>query len=237
MKPPVLPSDKEIEELVRETQKNLPDFKNAPKACVNCASWIPEYQYCPINDKQSPGYMVCNHHKTIVKHLVEIAKKNLLWDATECKKIQYLMSSAFAYADMTMKVIADMERRVNKQREGSTDGRERNLLKRDTDMCEAFEGAFKVIKQKIREIEQQYEWYVQPYFNKAFKDEEGYDTKNGDLFNSDTGEFIINNLVYQRCCYKNEENTKKIAEFMSSLKNDQYFPLTDKDISHYSVKL
>jgi hypothetical protein len=233
MRPPELPSRAEVEALVRQQYEE----RDVAKACANCSHWIREYSFCPILNKTSPAFMHCNQHESEVSHIVNVTMRNMLEDATECKKIQYLQSAGYAYADMTMKVLADMERRVDKQREASNDSRERNLLKRDLTMCENFEKAYGVIKEKIREIEQQYEWYIMPYFNLAFTDGGKYNETDSDLFNSDTGEFIINNLEYQRCCYKNEENAQKINEFMSNLKNDQYFPLDNDDINHYSVKI
>lgn len=234
MKPPVIPTDREIEELIRQQYAKR---DNAPKCCGNCANWIREASYCPINRKQSPAFMTCNYHKAEVKNLIEITKRFLLEDATENKKIEYLTSTALAFADMTMKVMADVESRVKKQREKETDPRIKSLLKKDLDMCEKVEEAYKTIAEKIHEIEQQFEWYVQPYFNMAFKKDGKFDEENHTKFHSDTGEFIINNLEYQRVCFLNEDNVRAIREFTASLHNDQYFPLNDKDINHYNVEM
>ena len=181
--------------------------------------------------------MTCQHHKNEVKNLIEITKRFLLEDATENKKIEYLLSTALAFADMTMKVIADVESRVKKQRDKEPDPRVKSFLKKDLDMCDSIEDAYGVIKDKIHEIEQQFEWYVQPYFTMAFKKEGKFDEENHTKFHSDTGEFIINNLEYQQCCFLNEDNVKAIREFYATLKNDQYFPLTKKDIYHYNVEM
>lgn len=234
MKPPVIPTDKEIEELIQQQYAKKND---APKCCGNCAEWIREASYCPINRKQSPAFMTCQHHKSEVKNLIELTKRFLLEDATENKKIEYLLSTALAFADMTMKVIADVESRVKKQRDKEPDPRVKSFLKKDLDMCDSIEDAYGVIKDKIHEIEQQFEWYVQPYFTMAFKKEGKFDEENHTKFHSDTGEFIINNLEYQQCCFLNEDNVKAIREFYATLKNDQYFPLTKKDIYHYNVEM
>lgn len=234
MKPPVIPTDKEIEELIRQQYAKRDD---APKCCGNCSNWIKEAQFCPINRKQSPAYMTCQHHKTEVKNLIEITKRFLLEDATENKKIEYLLSTALAFADMTMKVMADVESRVKKQREKETDPRIKSYLKKDLDLCEEVEGAYGEIAKKIHEIEQQFEWYVQPYFNKAFRKDGDFDEENHTKFHSDTGEFIVNNLEYQKACFLNEDNVRAIRDFQRSLTNDQYFPLTEKDINHYNVTM
>lgn len=234
MKPPVIPSDAEIEKEVRE---QLAKRDDAPKCCANCVKWIREAQFCPVNRKQSPAFMTCNYHESEIRNLVEITKRILMQEATENKKIEYLLSTGLAFADMTIKVIADVEKRVKKQREKETDPRVKSFLKKDMNLCEEVSNAYEIIKTKIHEIEQQFNFYVQPYFDKAFKHEGNYDIENSDKFNSDTGEFIINNLEYQRCCFLNEDNVRAIANFMAGLKNDQYFPLTKKDIAHYNVEM
>lgn len=231
MRSPEIPSRAEVEALVRQQYEE----KNVAKACSNCVHWIKEHSFCPKLNKISPAFMCCHLHESEITHIVNSAMEHLMKEATEEKKIQYLQSAAFSYADMTMKVMADIESRIKKQREREKDSRIKNLLKRDLNMCEAFENAYAEIKKKIHEIEQQYEWYVMPYFNLAFKKDGEYNELEGDLFNSDTGEFIVNNLEYQRCCYLNQDNVHSIRNHMAGLKNDHYFPLDDKDINHYSV--
>lgn len=233
MRPPEIPSRAEVEALVRQQYEE----KNVAKACINCVHWIKEHSFCPKLNKTSPAFMCCHLHESEITHIVNSAMEHLMKEATEEKKIQYLQSAAFSYADMTMKVIADIERRIKKQREREKDSRIKNLLKRDLNMCEAFKNAYAEIKKKIHEIEQQYEWYVMPYFNLAFKKDGEYNELEGDLFNSDTGEFIVNNLEYQRCCYLNQDNVQSIRNHMAGLKNDHYFPLDDKDINHYNVTI
>lgn len=234
MKPPVIPTDKEIEALVI---KELANRDDAPKACINCTNWIKEAQFCPINRKQSPAYMTCAHHKSEVRNLVEIAKRFLLEDATENKKIEYLLSTGLALADMTMKVMADVESRVAKQREKEPDPRIKSYLKKDLDMCEEIENAYDAIKQKIHEIENQFNFYVQRHFDRAFKKDGKFDEVNHTKFHSDTGEFIELILKYQKACFLNEKNTNEIFSCIDNLENDQYFPLTEKDINHYNVKM
>lgn len=231
MRPPEIPSRAEVEALVRQQYEE----KNVAKACLNCVHWIKEHSFCPKLNKTSPAFMCCHLHESEITHIVNSAMEHLMKEATEEKKIQYLLSAAFSYADMTMKVMADIERRIKKQRKREEDSRTKNLLKRDLNMCEAFKNAYAEIKKKIHEIEQQYEWYVMPYFNLAFKKDGEYNELEGDLFNSDTGVFIVNNLEYQRCCYLNQDNARSIRNHMAGLKNDHYFPLDDKDINHYNV--
>lgn len=166
-----------------------------------------------------------------------MTKRYLLDDATENKKIEYLLSTGLALADMTIKVMADVETRVMKQREKEPDQRIRGYLKKDLDMCDEIQNAYKTIKDKIHEIEQQFNFYVQRYFDKAFKTEGKFNEVNHTKFHSDTGEFIQVLLKYQRACYLNEDNVNAIFDFVDSLSNDQYFPLTSKDIAHYDVKM
>lgn len=238
MEAPVLPSDKELEELIRQTQESIPDFKKVPKACMNCMNWIPEVTYCPINDKLSPGYMVCNHHKSKVQHLVEIIKKRMLEDATENKKIEYLLSVALSLAEMTAKVFTNVESRVKKMRDAEKDSLTRSALKKDLDLCETMEDAYDNIAESLREAEKQYNLYVLPHYAKAFKTKDGkFDVVNSDKFTSDSGEFIEMLLKYHKGCFLNDANSKKVFDCLDGLENDQYFPLTEKDMNQFHVEI
>ena len=238
MKAPILPSDKEIEKMVRDAQESIPDFQKMPKACANCVRWIPELMYCPALDKQSPGYMVCGRHMSKVQHLVEIIKKKMLEDATENKKIEYLLSVALSLAEMTVKVFTNVESRVKKMRDAEKDSVTRSGLKKDLDLCEKLENAYEEIAKCLRDAEKQYDMYVLPHYAYAFKTEDGkYDVENSDKFNSDSGEFIEMLLKYHRGCFLNEANTKIVFDCLDSLENDQYFPLTDCDINHFHVEI
>lgn len=235
MKPPVLPSDSEIEALVRA---ELAKRNDAPRACVNCSHWFREERFCPINRKRTEAFMLCNHHKDEVDALVEITKRRLLEDATESKKIDYLLSTALSLAEMTVTMIHDVEKRLKKQRSKEEDKLNRVLLKRDLNLCEDLEGAYSNIAEFLRKAEQQYVFYVQPHFDDAFTKKNGeYNIKDSDNFNHDKGEFIQMLLKYCKGCFLNEENSQKVFACLDSLENDQYFPLTEKDIDHYKVRL
>lgn len=233
MKPPEIPSRAEIEALVKQQYNN----KKVPKACANCNHWIKEYTFCPKLNKTSPAYMTCHLHESKIDHFVNATMKFLLDDATENKKIEYLLSAGLACADMTMKIFSDIEKRVEKKREGETEKRERYLLKKDINMCEDINNAYEVIAEKFHEIDEQFYTLVQPYFNRVFRKDGKYDTENDDKFNSDTGEFIILLLKYIKKCYKNDINSKSVHQHIDSLDNDQYCPLDDKDINHYNVTI
>lgn len=238
MKAPILPPDREIEEMIRKSQESIPDFKKVPKACMNCIRWIPEVQYCPVLDKKQMGYMVCGQHLSKVQHLVEIVKKKMLEDATENKKIEYLLSVALSLAEMTVRVFTNVESRVKKMRDNETDSKIRSALKKDLDLCERLENAYDTIADCLRNAEKQYDMYVLPHYAYAFKTKDGeYNSEDSDKFSSDSGEFIEMLLKYHRGCFLNEENTKKVFECLDNLKNDEYFPLTEKDINHFHVEI
>lgn len=235
MKPPVLPSDSEIEALVRA---ELAKRDDAPKACVNCSHWFREEKFCPINRKRTEAFMFCNHHIGEVDALVQITKRHLLEDATENKKIEYLLSTALSLAEMTVTMMHDVEARIKRQRAKEKDKRDRGALKKDLNLCADIEGAYDKIAEFLRKAEQQYDFYVQPHFTAAFTKKDGeYNIKDSDNFNHDKGEFIQMLLKYCKGCFLNEENSEKVFACLDSLENDQYFPLTEKDIDHYKVRL
>lgn len=233
MRPPQIPSDKEIEALALQM---LEDKQDAPKMCSNCTNWIDTAAYCPINKKMTMAYMTCSHHRTKLDEVIRIAKNSLMRHEVENKKIELILSAAWSCANMTMVLMADAERRVKAQRDVETDSRDRNLLKKDLDMCQTVEKAYDKITELIRKIEQQFDFYVQPYYNKVFSKDGKYDVENLDKFSSDTGEFIELLLEYIRVAYKNTDNMEAVHSFLHSLKNDQYYPLEENDIKHYRLK-
>lgn len=234
MKPPVLPSREEVTALARQQY----DDRGVAKACANCIHWVREQQFCPINNKMSPAFMTCAKHESELTHIVNTAMKVLEIEATESKKIEYLLSTALSLADMTMTVLGDLETRIKKQRDREKDSRGKSALKKDLNLCEELDSAYEKIAEHIGKIEQQYNFYVQPQFNRAFKRDDGkYDVENHDKFKSDVGEFVKVLLKYCRGCFLNEGNVTKVFDCLDSLKNDQYFPLTEKDIEHYTVKI
>lgn len=234
MKPPVLPSRDEIMALAKEQYTE----RNEPKACSNCIHWDRNTTYCPINKKTSPAFMTCARHDTELNNIVDIAMRALEFEATESKKIEYLLSTALSLADMTMTVMGDLEVRIKKQRAREKDSRGKSALKKDLNLCETVDGAYNKIAELIGKIEQQYNFYVQPQFDKAFKTKDGkYDVENHDKFKSDIGEFVKVLLKYCKGCFMNDKNVVKVFDCLNGLENDQYFPLTEQDINHYSVKL
>lgn len=233
MKPPQIPSDKEIEALAQEMVGARDD---APKMCANCSSWIREASFCPVNNKVSPGYMTCMHHRTRLDEVIRIARNYLMRHAVENKKIELILSVALSCANMTMALMADVERRVKAQRKEEKDSRDRNLLKKDLDMCDSIENAYDNIAELIRQIEQQFDFYVQPHYNRVFSKDGKYDVENLDKFSSDTGEFIEVLLKYVRVAYKNPGNVETMHRTLDSLENDQYYPLEKSDIRHFRLK-
>lgn len=235
MKPPVLPTDKEIEALIREQIGKRTDV---PKTCANCVRWIEKVQFYPVNNKVSPFYMTCGHHKSEVSQIVELTKKNLLEELTECKKIEYLMSLALSLAEMTVTVAHDVEARVQKQKKREKDKDSRCALRKDLDLCDALSDVYSNIAEHMRQIERDYNFYIQPFFTRAFTDKDGkYDVENSDKFTSDKGEFIELLLKYSKVCFLNEENVVTVFDCLDGLHNDQYFPLTEKDMRHFHVNI
>lgn len=238
MKPPVIPTDKEIEELIRETQKNIPDYQKVPKSCGNCNRYISELQYCPLHDKRYAAFMVCNNHQSKVQHLIERVRSRMLENATENKKIEYLISIALSFSEMAISVTQDAEARIKKQRDEEEDSVTKSALKKDLNLCEALETAYTNIAENLRKIDRDYCYYIAPYMKKAFTKKDGtYDVVNNDKFTSDQGEFIELILKYNKACFLNEKNSNLVFGLLDSLENDQYFPFNEKDMNHYHIEI
>lgn len=234
-----IPTDEQIREELHQTLNKDPKLK----CCANCIHYNLVNGYCDVCNKVFPKVMYgCSRYLTAEEMLIVKARNELIAQARECEKIEFLLAMALTSANMTTLFIEDFERRVKavhkKEKERTTKGH----LRKDLDLADQMKGAFKRIYDFLAKIEQQYRFYIQSHLDKIFKKEGVYNVEGHDQFHSDAGEFATLLLEFARIAHHNKDNADEIYERMQQMRNynpskeDNTFCLDDKDIAHYRLK-
>lgn len=242
-----LPSDEQIREELHKTIEAEPRLKN----CASCMYYKALTGHCEKINKSFPSYMYgCKHYMTHEEKLIAEARENLIQQAKELQKIEYLLAMSLEVSGSASLFIEDMERRMQKvykkEKAGVKKGKggeHKSKLKKDVDMAEQMRNAWATIYTHLEKIESQYRMYIQPHLDQIFKKNGIYNDAAYDQFNCDAGMFCKHNIYLSRAIHRNPENGDKIYEFMKSLENrnaeneDIRFCLDEKDIEHYDIKL
>ena len=242
-----LPSEEQIREELHKTIEAEPRLKN----CASCMYYKALTGHCEKINKSFPAYMYgCKHYMTHEERLIAEAKENLIQQAQELQKIEYLLAMSLEVSGSASLFIEDMERRMQKvykkeraEAKRKKGGDHKSKLKKDTDMAEQMRKAWASIYDHLDKIESQYRMYIQPHLDRIFKKNGIYNDTAYDQFNCDAGMFCKHNIYLSRAIHRNPENGEKIYEFMKSLENnnvdneDIRFCLDESDIEHYDIKL
>lgn len=235
-----LPTDDQIRDELHIALKKDPKLK----CCANCIHYNRVTEHCEKIDKTFPRYMYgCKFYITAEEMLIAKAREELLQQAKECDKIEFLLAMALTSAGMTSLFIEDFERRVKAVHNKEKDRTAKGHLRKDLDLADQVKKAFKTIYAHLEKIDQQYRFYIQTHLDKVFK-KEGlpYNVEAYDQYLSDSGEFATFLLEMARVAHHNKSNMDKVYQFMHDLKNDNItdkdraFCLEDKDIAHYRLK-
>ena len=262
---PTLPSDEQLLKEIRETLQANPRFKQ----CINCSFFNGITHECSKTNRRMLPYVPgCNFYVANEEMLLKETVKNLNEQARECEKIEFLLAMALTSANMTTLFIEDFERRVKgaykREKVKAQARKEKALLKKDLDLAEQMEGAFKNIKvclEKMKDgyaeilgqyvsliegdlskVESVYRHYIQSQVDKIFKKNGEYNAEASDCFHADAGEFATLLLEFARVAHHNKENVDKVYEVMKGMTNadSEGLPITfcldEKDIAHYRLK-
>ena len=259
-----IPTDEQLLNEIRQTICENPKFKQ----CINCANFGKVTSDCYIlNQKVYPYTLYCagKHYVTAEEHLLGMAKRELMQQARECEKIEFLLAMAITSANMTTLFIEDFENRVKaayKREKGKDTGR---LIKKNLDLAEQMDGALDKIgkhlktmwrkyesalaqylsgiKDALAKTEQQYRIYIQSHVDKLFTKEGKYNGEAYDQFQADAGEFAMFLLELARVARRNKDNADKVYEYMYTLSNtntasgeESTFCLDEKDVRRYRMK-
>lgn len=260
-----IPSEEQLRKEIRETLKENPNFKR----CINCRHFNKVTQECDnYHRKVIPYVPACNFYDTDEEMLVRQTIRELSEQARECEKIEFLLAMALTSANMTTLFIEDFERRVKgayrREKAKAQSRKEKALLKKDLDLAEQMDNAFKGITQCLErmkdyylgsvseyvekidgdlgKVESLYRHYIQSHVDKIFKKSGEYNVEACDCFQSDAGEFATLLLEFARAAHHNKANADRIYEVIAGMKNESSeglpisFCLDDKDIAHYRLK-
>jgi hypothetical protein len=235
-----IPTDEQIREELHATINSDPKLK----CCANCMHYNLVAQYCSKIEKSFPRYFYgCKHYITHEEMLIAKARENLIEQAKECEKVEFLLAMSFTLAGTTSLVIEDLERRVKSVYQREKENKAAKALRSDLLMAAQMDRAFKVIDDHLVKIETQYRLYIQSQLDKIFK-KEGlpYNAEGYEQFQADCGEVATFILEMARVGHHNRENMDKVYRYMRQLVNENAnekvvtFCLDDKDIGHYRLK-
>lgn len=224
-----------IEELKKGVETMMSQMKVA-RMCENCGRWNPQKSVCTRTGSGTLKFMFCPAHEFETETLARRAQEELKEQLEDSKKIESLLALSVTTACSTSCFVEDMERRMKKFYKAEKDKRVKSLLKKDLDMAEQMDKAFKQIQYHLKEIDKQYQFYVQPWQDKLFSEngELKVDRSDAHLNNS----FEICKLVgkFVKGCIGHKENYDKVFELLDTLVNPAQYPLTDKDFDHYKLQ-
>jgi hypothetical protein len=244
-----IPSEDEIRAELHKAMDADPKLK----CCASCVHYARVTGYCEKINKTFPAIMYgCKHHITAEERLIKEARENLMKQARDCEKIEFLLAIALTSAAMTTMFVEDFERRIKdvvkteKERKDvvktEKERKDVRMLRKDLELADQMKRAMKNIGDYLKKIDSQYRLYIQSQLDKIFK-KEGvpYNAEGYDNFLSDAGEFCTFILEMARVAHHNEGNMNKVYEFMAKLTNkktrseDVNFCLDPEDIKHYKV--
>ena len=234
-----IPTDEQIREELHSTINSDPKLK----CCANCCHYNLVAQYCSKMEKSFPRYFYgCRHYITNEEMLIAKARENLMEQARECEKVEFILAMSLTVAGTTSLIVEDLERRVNSVYQREKEHKAAKALRSDLQMAAQMDRAFKVIADCLKKIDSQYRMYIQFQLDKIFQKEGVYNVEGHEQFHADCGEVATFILEMARVGHHNRENMDKVYRYMRQLANENAndkvvtFCLDDKDIAHYRLK-
>lgn len=234
-----IPTDEQIREELHSTINSDPKLK----CCANCCHYNLVAQYCSKMEKSFPRYFYgCRHYITNEDMLIAKARENLIEQARECEKVEFILAMSLTVAGTTSLIVEDLERRVNSVYQREKENKAAKALRSDLQMAAQMDRAFKVIADCLKKIDSQYRMYIQSQLDKIFQKEGVYNVEGHEQFHADCGEVATFILEMARVGHHNRENMDKVYRYMRQLANENAndkvvtFCLDDKDIAHYRLK-
>lgn len=234
-----IPTDEQIREELHSTINSDPKLK----CCANCCHYSLVAQYCNKMEKSFPRYFYgCRHYITNEEMLIAKARENLMEQARECEKVEFILAMSLTVAGTTSLIVEDLERRVNSVYQREKENKAAKALRSDLQMAAQMDRAFKVISDCLKKIDSQYRMYIQSQLDKIFQKEGVYNVEGHEQFHADCGEVATFILEMARVGHHNRENMDKVYRYMRQLANENAndkvvtFCLDDKDIGHYRLK-
>lgn len=234
-----IPTDEQIREELHSTINSDPKLK----CCANCCHYNLVAQYCSKMEKSFPRYFYgCRHYITNEEMLIAKARENLMEQARECEKVEFILAMSLTVAGTTSLIVEDLERRVNSVYQREKENKAAKALRSDLQMAAQMDRAFKVIADCLKKIDSQYRMYIQFQLDKIFQKEGVYNVEGHEQFHADCGEVATFILEMARVGHHNRENMDKVYRYMRQLANENAndkvvtFCLDDKDIAHYRLK-
>lgn len=224
------------EDVVRLQAIEQSKEKDVIKMCTNCVKWDKGCKKCFRTGTHTESYMFCPYHEFEIDNIVRIAMNDLKRQQCESDKVENLLALAITTANTTTCFLEDLESRIRKVYNAEKDKNNRKLLRKDLDMAETMEKAFKDIDGLLEKINQRYRFYIEPYIMKWFSSEGKFNAKQADGHLNNSMEFGRLLMMFTMKCIGNEKNCNAVFGLLDSMTNDADYALTPKDAEHYKLR-
>ena len=204
--------------------------KTTPRMCCNCAKWEKAKEYCTCRKKMTKSITFCPDHEFEVEHLINAANEIVDKHILQCEKAENVMAMTIILSSTLSSIVLDLERRLKALKENERDAKIVKLLRKDISVADEMKRAFDVISKKLKEIDSQFRFYIQPnidnyaYIGGQF-DGQRYDTM---FYNSLDFEELL--FMFVKKCINNEANYNRVFGLLDELQNDSHYALEEKDI-------
>lgn len=224
------------EDVVRLQAIKQSKEKDVIKMCTNCVKWDKGCKKCSRTGTHTESYMFCPYHEFEIDNIVRIAMNDLKRQQCESDKVENLLALAITTANTTTCFLEDLESRIRKVYNAEKDKDNRKLLRKDLDMAETMEKAFKDIDGLLEKINQRYRFYIEPYIMKWFSSEGKFNAKQADGHLNNSMEFGRLLMMFTMKCIGNEKNCNAVFGLLDSMTNETEYALTPKDAEHYKLR-
>lgn len=204
--------------------------KTTARMCANCTQWDRKNGRCGEKGIVTQGVLVCPSHEFETEKIVRTTEHLLKQHEQDCRKAENVMAMGLVLSNTVSCIMVDLEKRVKELRTQEKETRVLSLLRKDLDVAEQVESAFETIEEKLKEIDKQFKFYIQPHINRFASTKGKFDAERYD--NVEFNSYDFEELLYKfvKKCLHNEANYNKVFALLDSLENDYPYAMEYKDI-------
>ena len=107
---------------------------------------------------------------TAEERLIKEARENLMKQARDCEKIEFLLAIALTSAAMTTMFVGDL-RRIKDVIKTEKERKDVRMLRKDLELADQMKRAMKNIGDYLTKIDSQYRMYIQSHLDRIFQKE------------------------------------------------------------------
>lgn len=232
-------TDEQIKKQIANTFAECPELKR----CKSCFHRDHGKKVCALLGVPAPDYMYgCRHYITDEAHVIQQTRKRMQEDAEKTKKEDseqnWRLTLALDCLNAGLRFLFDFETHAQKHYEiakkrGHDD--DAKFHKKEVKHMKDMEFQYNKMIEGVEQARKYYDLYISPQLAKVFKDENGVFCERSYTDHESDGCTVAN--IVREWADKtagNEDNQKKIFEFMDSLEGAGIF--SEQSKNHYKFK-